>query len=332
MPEKIRRKVRMNRSSIKRIIKVITTQRAVLAILMIVTIMAFSGTNFFTMYNIKTMFITSAVYLIIGFGATVVLVAGGVDLSVGFNMSVSGVIAVYLMNHNVPIVLAILCTLAFGAIVGAINGYIVVYHKTEPFIITLGMGISLLGLGRLITDAHPIVATNKNFQEIANGMMFGQRLNLIYFIVIMFVIIHYVLRYTSFGRNLYAIGGDYEVAEYSGINVRANKFFAFVICGVVAAFAGVLLASKFGTGNANYGLTTGFVIYSAVVVGGTSFAGGIGSVPRSAIGLFFIYGVLQNSMNMLRISSYTQMVTTGIIIATVIALDSYSRKRIRETV
>lgn len=316
----------------KKIIRTITNQRAVIAIILIFMLMAFSGTNFFTLYNMKTMFITSAVYLIIGFGATVVLVAGGVDLSVGYNMSLSGVITVYLMNNQVPMAVAILISLVMGAAIGAINGYIVVYHKTEPFIITLGMGISLLGLGRLITNAHPIVAENKAFLNLSNGMIFGQRLNLIYFTIIMFAAVHFLLRYTSFGRNLYAIGGDYEVAEYSGINVKVNKFFAFVISGVIAALGGVLLASKFGTGNANYGLTTGFVIYSAVVVGGTSFAGGIGSVPRSAIGLFFIYGVLQNSMNMLRISSYTQMVTTGVIIAIVIGMDSYSRKRLREKV
>ncbi len=322
----------MNKSSVMKLMKIIASQRAVLAILLILIIMAFSGTNFFTPYNIKTMFNTSAVYLIIGFGATVVLVAGGVDLSVGFVMSVSGVIAVTLMNNNFPMVIAILCAILFGAFIGAINGYIVVYHETEPFIITLGMGISLLGVGRLITDAHPVVVQDKSFLNIANGQIFGQKLNLIYFIIIAFAILHYVLRYTSFGRKLYAIGGDYEVAKYSGINVRLNKFYAFVISGTVAAIAGVLLASKFGTGNANYGLTTGFVIYSALVVGGTSFAGGIGSVPRSAVGLFFIYGVLANSLNMLRISSFVQMVAQGVIIATVIAMDSYSRKRIRETV
>lgn len=322
----------MNKLNVKKLFSIVTNQRAVVAIVLIFIVMVFSGTNFFTIYNIKTMLITSAVYLIIGFGATVVLVAGGVDLSVGYNMSISGVIAVYLMNNNVPMIFAIIAALAFGVAVGAINGYIVVYHKTEPFIITLGMGISLLGLGRLITNAHPIVANNKDFLLISNGAIFGQRLNLIYFTIFVFCIIHYVLRYTSFGRNLYAIGGSYEVAEYSGINVRSNKFFAFVISGFIAALGGVLLASKFGTGNANYGLTTGFVIYSAVVVGGTSFAGGIGSVPRSAIGLFFVYGVLQNSMNMLRISSYTQTVTTGIIIAFVIAFDSYTRKRLREKV
>lgn len=322
----------MDKMNVKKILSVITNQRAVLAIVITLIVVAFNNNNFFTIYNMKTMLTTSSIYLIIGFGATIVLVAGGVDLSIGFNMSVSGVLAVYLMNNNVPISLAVLCALIFGGIVGAINGYIVVYHKTEPFIITLGMGISLLGLGRLITNARPIVAENKAFLDISNGMIFGERLNLIYFTVIMFAIVHYILRYTSFGRNLYAIGGDYEVAEYSGINVRANKFYAFVLSGVIAALGGVLLASKFGTGNANYGLTTGFVIYSAVVVGGTSFAGGIGSVPRSAIGLIFVYGVLQNAMNMLRVNSYTQMVMTGIIIATVIALDSYSRKRIREKV
>jgi ribose transport system permease protein len=324
----------MNNLNIKKTIKLIAHQRAVVAVLIIFVIMAFSGTNFFTLYNMMTIFNTSSIYLIIGFGATMVLISGGVDLSVGGVMATSGVITVYLINSGVPMTLAIIAAIAFGTIVGVINGYIVVYHKTEPFIITLGTGLSLVGLGRLITNAKPLVCTNKLFLEIANGKFFNTnyKLNLILMTIVAFVLIHYILRYTSFGRNLYAIGGDYEVAKYSGINVRSNKFLSFVICGTITAIAGVLLASKFGTANANYGLTTGFVIYSAVVVGGTSFAGGIGSVTKSAIGIIFIYGVLNSSMNMLRLSSFVQIILSGIIIATVIALDSYSRKRIRETV
>ena len=130
---------------------------------------------------------------------------------------------------------------------------------------------------------------------------------------------------------MYAVGGDYEVAKYSGINVRRTKAIAFVLSGIFAALGGILLASKLNTGASTYGDTTALEVNCGVVVGGTSFAGGIGGIPQSAIGML-VFAVLENAMNMLNIDAYVQMLFKGIVIVAIIWLDCYTRKRKREAV
>jgi len=315
----------------KKLINIATKQKAVLAIIVILVIMLFSKTNFYTAYNLFDMVKSVSVLMILAYGVTLVLVAGGCDLSIGGIMVVSGIVAIKLMNANVPMLISILAALLVGAVVGAINGYLVVYQNTEPFIITLGMGMLLTGIAQQLTDAHPIPCNNPNFVKLANGKLFNTIPNLVIVMLVVFIIIHYILRYTSFGRNCYAIGGDYEVAKYSGISVLPTKAMTFVICGVTAALGGVMLSSMLNSGSSTYGDTTALVVSCGVVVGGTSFAGGIGSAPQSAIGLL-VFGVLQNSMNMLGIDAYVQQVIQGIVIVAIICLDCYGRKRKREAV
>jgi ribose transport system permease protein len=160
---------------------------------------------------------------------------------------------------------------------------------------------------------------------IGNGTVYGVP-NLVIIMVILFLLFFWLMRYTEFGRNLYAIGGDYEVALYSGINVIRTKWLAFVISGATAGLAGVLLSSKLNTGSAIYGDLTALVVNCGVVVGGTSFAGGIGGYPQSALGLL-VFGMLDNMMNMLRITSYYQVFLKGAAIVTIIWLDSFVQKR-----
>ncbi|PKM96344.1 MAG: hypothetical protein CVU84_01100 [Firmicutes bacterium HGW-Firmicutes-1] len=315
----------------KKLLKIATKQKAFFALIAMLVIMLFNKTNFYTSYNLFDLMNSSSILMILAFGVTVVLVAGGVDLSIGGVMVVSGIVAIKLMNNNAPIWIAILCALLVGAVVGTINGYLTVYQKTEPFIITLGMGMLLTGTAQMITDAHPIPCTNPDFLKIANGKLFNTIPHLVIVMIIVFLIIHWILRYTSFGRNCYAIGGDYEVAKYSGINVLRIKMATFVLCSVVAALGGVMLSSMLNSGSSTYGDTTALVVNCGVVVGGTSFAGGIGSVPQSAIGLL-VFGVLQNGMNMLGIDSYIQIICQGIVIAGIICLDCFGRKRRREAV
>lgn len=320
-----------NLSFSKKLINTATKQKAFLAIVVMLVGMLFFKTNFYTVYNLFDMMKSVSILMILAFGVTLVLVAGACDLSIGGIMVVTGIVAIKLMNANVPMWLAILAALLAGAFIGAINGYLVVYQRTEPFIITLGMGMLLTGVAQQLTDAHPVSSKNDMFQTLSNSKLFNVIPSLVIVMLAVLLIIHYILRYTSFGRNCYAIGGDYEVAKYSGINVRRIKAATFVICGVTAALGGVMLSSMLNSGNATYGDTTALVVNCGVVVGGTSFAGGIGSVPQSAIGLL-VFAVLQNCMNMLGIDSYIQLVCQGIVIVTIICLDCFGRKRKREAV
>ena len=166
---------------------------------------------------------------------------------------------------------------------------------------------------------------------ISNGKLIGNIPNLAVIMVIFGVLMYLLLRFTGYGRTLYAIGGDYEVAKYSGINVVRNKWIAFVISGMMAAIAGVLLSSRLNTGSSIYGDDTALLVNCGVVLGGTSFAGGIGGIPQSFIGVM-VMQLLTNSMNMLGIHPYLQQVCQGVIIVGIIWLDCFGRKRKREDV
>ena len=292
-------------------------------------VMAFFPTNFYTAFNLLDMLNSTSILLILAFGVTLTVISGGCDLSIGGILVVAGIIAIKLLDV-MPMWAAILCALAFGAFVGFINGFLVVQQKTEPFIITLGMGMLLTGVAQQLTDARPVPASNPDFMMIGNGDFFGVPY-LVIIMLVCFAAAHWLMRYTAYGRNLYAIGGDYEVALYSGINVVRTKWMAFVISGMAAALAGVLLSSKLNTGSSIYGETAALIVNCGVVVGGTSFAGGIGGIPQSALGLL-VFGILDNAMNMLGISSYIQILLKGSVIVGIIWMDCFYRKRKRELV
>ena len=310
---------------------ILSAQKAPIAMLLIFITMLFFKTPFYTSYNLIDLVKSNSTLLIVAMGFTVVLVAGGVDLSVGGVMTVSGIIAIQLINSGTAIPIAVLVSILFGAVIGLINGYLTVYQNTEHLIITLGMGVLLTGVAQQLTTARPIACTNPDFQNLANYKLFGQVPVLILVMIATVIIVVWILRSTSFGRNCYAIGGDYEVAKYSGINVLTTKTLTFVISGVTAALAGVMLSSWVNSGNSTYGDQTALYIASAVVVGGTSFAGGIGGAFKSLLGVMFI-GVLSNAFNMIQIDSYIQQLLVGIFIVGIIWFDCYDRKLKKEAV
>lgn len=311
------------------IAKLATKQKAFLAILGMLVVMLFFPTEFYSPYNLLDMLNSTSILLILAFGVTLTVISGGCDLSIGGILVVAGIVAIKLMDI-MPMWAAIACALAAGALIGFINGFLVVRQKTEPFIITLGMGMLLTGVAQQLTDAHPVPASNPDFMMIGNGDVFGVP-NLVIIMLVLLGVFYWLMRYTQFGRNLYAIGGDYEVALYSGINVIRTKWLAFVICGLMAALAGVLLSSKLNTGSSIYGDFTALLVNCGVVVGGTSFAGGIGGIPQSALGLL-VFGILDNAMNMLGITSYIQMLLKGAVIVGIIWMDCFYQKRKRELV
>ncbi|GAU78821.1 ABC transporter permease [Fusibacter sp. 3D3] len=315
----------------KKLLSIVNKQKAFLALILMFTAMLFFKTNFYTPLNLINLMKSGSVLLILAFGITIVLVAGGADLSIGGVMVVSGIVAIKLMNADVPMAIAIICALLVGVVVGMINAFFSVYQKTEPFIITLGMGMLLTGIAQQLTDAHPVSSKNPGFLLLSNGKLFNQIPNQVIVMIGVFVLTFFILRYTSFGRNCYAIGGDYEVAKYSGINVMRTKALAYVYSGTIAALGGIMLSSMLNSGNSTYGENTALLVNCGVVVGGTSFAGGIGGAQHSLIGLL-VFAVLQNAMNMVGVDSYVQLLFQGIVTVGIIWLDSYGRKKRREMV
>ena len=225
-----------------------------------------------------------------------------------------------------PLWCAIAISILCGALTGFVNGFLIVQHKTEPMIITLGMGMLLKGIAQQITDAHPVPAMNLKFMKLANGKVIAGVPNLIVIMLVMLVLFHCILRFTSFGRNCYAVGGDYNVAQMSGIHAKRVKWTSFVVSGMMAAFCGVLLASRLNTGSSIYGDTTALSVNCGCVVGGTSFGGGIGGIPQTFVGVLVLQ-MLENCMNMLGINAYVQQVCEGIIILLILWFDCYAKKK-----
>jgi ribose/xylose/arabinose/galactoside ABC-type transport system permease subunit len=315
-------------------------QKAFLAIVLVLIAMAVANmfpetrSNFFSEANFTNVLKSASIFLILAMGETVVLIAGGVDLSIGGMMAFSGVVVILLMNAGVPIPIAIALALLVGLAVGAVNAFISVYQRAEPFIITLGMGIVLTGAGQQLTNARPVSSTIGEFADVANTKILGPVPVLVFVMLAVLAVIYWMLRSTSFGRNVYAVGGDREVANYSGINVARTKAATYLICGLTAALGGVMLASQLNSASSIAGQNTALYVVCAVVVGGTSVAGGIGGAIKSTIGLLLL-GLLTNSFNMLRVDSYVAYLSTlflGFIIVAILWLDSYGRKRRREAV
>ena len=315
----------------KRSLRALTKQKAIIAILIMLIVMLFFKTKFYTSYNLLNVLKDAAVNEIIAFGVTLTVIAAGCDLSVGGVMCLSGIVSIQLINTGMNMWLAMLLAVLSGAAVGFVNGFLVVQQKTEAFIITLGTGMLIKGINQQITDSHPVSCTNMEFMKIANGKIGGVLPNLALFMIVIGLLVYALLRYTSYGRNLYALGGDYDVAKYSGINVVSTKWIAFILSGALAAVAGVLLSSKLNTGSSIYGDDTALMVNCGVVVGGTSFAGGVGGILQSFIGLMVLQ-LLTNCMNMLGIAPYLQQVCQGIVIVAIIWLDCFGRKRKREDV
>ena len=306
-------------------LRFIVRQKAVVAILLMLVTMLFFDTGFYTKYNILDMLNSAAILEIMAFGVTLTIICGGIDFSVGAMMSLSGIITLILMR-SMPLWCAIAISILCGALTGFVNGFLIVQHKTEPMIITLGMGMLLKGIAQQITDAHPVPAMNLKFMKLANGKVSAGIPNLIVIMLVMLVLFHCILRFTSFGRNCYAVGGDYNVAQMSGIRAKRVKWTSFVISGMMAAFCGVLLASRLNTGSSIYGDTTALSVNCGCVVGGTSFGGGIGGIPQTFVGVLVLQ-MLENCMNMLGINAYVQQVCEGIIILLILWFDCYAKKK-----
>lgn len=314
----------------KNTLQIASKQKAFIAIVAVLVLMLFFETNFYTSYNLLEMLNSVAINEIIAAGVTFVILAFACDLSVGGMLSLSGILAIMLMGI-MPIVPAILITLAVGVGIGFINGFLVVRLRVEPFIITLGMGMLLKGIAQQLTDAHPISPANRDFMMIANGKLFGVIPNLVIVMIVVLFIAHFILRYTAFGRNTYAVGGDWDVAANSGINAVRTKWIAYLISGATAALAGVLLSSKLNSGSSIYGDTTPLFIHCGAVIGGTSLAGGKGGIPQTFIGLLAL-SILANCMNMLSVTAYAQQIVQGVVIVAILWFDNFALKRKCEAV
>lgn len=255
------------------------------------------------------------------------LITGGIDLSAGAILAVSGVVAAALVKGGTgnSIFLVVILGSLSGEVLGMLNGLSIAKLKVPPFISTLAMMQSARGIAYLLSNGRPIVDLPEKFLIIGQENLFG--IPVMILLMILVIIIGYVvLKRTKFGRYVYYIGGNEEAARVSGINVLRIKIIVYTLAGICAGFAGVVLVSRINSGQPQAGLTYELYAIAAVVIGGTSLTGGIGTMGGTVIGAIII-GIIRNSMNLLNVSPFNQMVVLGLVILLAVILDMQSSKK-----
>lgn len=283
-------------------------------------VISFRSDRFLTQDNIMNVLrqISSNMYL--ACAMTMILIAGGIDLSVGSIVAVTGVTAGTLLNMGVPIPLTIIICLVLGGVYGTITGAIITNTTLPPFIVTYSMMQILRGATYVYTGGTTVRVDNRAFINLGTGYAFGFLPLPVIYLIIVFIIVFIVLNKTSLGRHIYAVGGNEKAAKFSGINVRRTRMFVYIFSGVMGALAGMVLCARSYSGNPLAGDGAEMDAIAACVLGGASMAGGYGFVGGTLIGALII-GLLNNGLNLMRIDSYWQIILKGIVILVAVYVD-----------
>ncbi|WP_315116311.1 galactose/methyl galactoside ABC transporter permease MglC [uncultured Clostridium sp.] len=321
-------------------IKEYTSKYAIyLVLLVLVLSIGALNSNFLSLGNLVNVSIIASVRIIIALGVGGILITRGTDLSSGRVVGLTACISASLLQRpdyayklfkNAPelnIFVVILFVMAIGMIIGSINGVVIAYLKVPPFIATLGMMVIVYGASCIYTNAQPIGGLRNDFTGLASGRLFTIP-NLVLIAAVVIFLIWFVLNKTRFGKYIYAIGGNPNAAEVSGVNVEFTLIKVYALAGALYGLAGALLAARTGGATNNYGTMYELDAIAAATIGGVSTSGGIGTVSGIITGVL-IFEVLNNGLVILGVSAYWQQVVKGIIIIGAVAFDirKYLAKR-----
>jgi D-allose transport system permease protein len=293
--------------------------------LLVVFIAIFSAqeSSFLSFSNIINILYQSSDKIIIGLGEFFAILIAGIDLSIGAILALTGVITGKLMNAGLPVILSIFlgCFIG-GSVLGAINGLLVNFTKVHPFIITLGTNWIFRGAIMILSDARAVSGFPKEFKQIINYRLFGEIPMAIFIALFLAIVLWFITTKTKMGRNIYAFGGNKEAAWFSGININYYTVIVFIISGICAGIAGMVITAK--TGAAEPLAATGYETFAiaAAIIGGTSFFGGKGRIWNVVIGGLII-GLINNGLNMMRVDTFYQQVVMGSLIIAAVALDTF---------
>jgi inositol transport system permease protein len=291
-----------------------------LALAILMAALSIAKPNFLTVANLINLVRQISINGILAVGVTFVLLTGGVDLSLGSLVALTGVVAACFAHPDqYSVLVAVLAGVAAGTLCGAVNGWVVARGRIAPFVVTLGMMTAARGLALLISGGKPVSNLSPTFTRIGGGDIFSVPVPIVIFAVVA-LLSHLFLKKMRLGRYVYAVGGNQNAALASGVNVRNIKTLAYTICGSFAGLAGVVLASRITTGQPNAGIGYELDAIAAVVIGGTSLNGGVGGVGGTILGALLI-GVINNGLDLLNVSSYYQQIVKGLIIVSAVWLD-----------
>ena len=285
---------------------------------------ALQPASFLTGGNLVKIMEQSSITILLGLGEFFAILLGGIDLSVSSIMALSGALTAQLMvNAGMqPVVAVLLGVVVFGLAMGIANGVLITATGLPPFIITLGTQAILRSLVYIVTDARAVSGLPASFSRIAGGKLFGMVPVPIIDALVTAVILVIFTRKTQCGRNLYALGGNPQSAWYAGITVKKHTIIAFAISGLCASLAGMVNIARLAAAEPNAG--TGYETYAteAVIIGGASFFGGVGEIPKVVVGGLII-GVINNGLNMVGVSSYYQQLAMGCLLIIAVTLDRF---------
>jgi ribose/xylose/arabinose/galactoside ABC-type transport system permease subunit len=309
------------------LVRIVTSPQFMVVLVMLLFV-AFGATQSSQFLNGQTWIniLRNAVFIaIVASFTTLVFVSGGLDLSVGSLFAVGGMATAGLLAAGVAIPLAIVLGTCVGGGAGLLNGILINYASIPPFITTLGMLYAARSLVVYFTGGQPITALPDEFAEVARTSVLGLPI-LLYYAAAIVVIAHLLLETTTFGGNVRAIGGNREAASNAGINVKAISTIVYVLSGLSAAFAGMLMSARLGSGQPSIGVSFELQVISAVIIGGTSLFGGIGTVWGSLLGSL-VLSILTTGLIVLRIDPVLQDFVIGVIIVVAVGIDQVRRRR-----
>ena len=287
--------------------------------------LAIASPVFFTASNFLNVFQQIALNFVVAVGMTFVIISGGIDLSVGSNIALSGLLMGILMkNFGVPVIITIIVCILFSGLIGLINGMLISFLNLPPFIATLGMMSIVRGAAYTVTNGQPIYTFPKGFTAISSRVG-GIPLYSTLILIAVFLLGWYILRYTRIGRFTYAVGGNENCAKLSGINLKKVKCFVYMFSGLCCGVAALLLSSRLDSAVPTNADGQEMDAIAAVVIGGTSMSGGEGSMIGTLIGILII-GIIANGLNLLGVAQGPQTMVKGLIIVIAVIIDVIRRK------
>jgi ribose/xylose/arabinose/galactoside ABC-type transport system permease subunit len=296
-------------------------------ILLLVVLMILSPNAFAKPVNLVNILKQASINGILAMGMMFVIISGGIDLSVGSIVALTGVVAASFAHPGeYPLIVAIILSGVIGAAVGMVNGVSVAFGNIPPFIVTLGTMTIVRGLALIAANGQPVFGVTKQFEAVSGGFVFNMIPHLVVYFVIVTLVSAFVITRTVFGRRVYAVGGNETAAKVSGINVSRMKLAVYTLSGFLAGMAGLLLASRLISGNPTSGQSYELDAIAAVIIGGVSMSGGAGKWYGVIIGALLI-AVIGNGLDILNISSNFQLIIKGSIIIFAVLLDMKSKAK-----
>ena len=314
--------------------KFVTTYMMEIILLVICIVVAFTAKGFFTVPNLLGILRSSSLKGVIAFGMTMVIICGEIDLSISSTVAISGIIAATVsgkldgmgIGMDTGIWIGILAAFLFSALIGFVNGYIRVKFNIPTFIITLAMMNIIYGLAAILSNGFPVTTLPSWYNIFGAGTVAGVIPVPAIILVVVFVIVHIIMTYTTFGRSVYAAGGNPEAARLSGVNVKKVKIIVMIVVQLTAALGGIMCSSQVMSAAHNFGKGWVMDVIASVIIGGASMNGGIGKVRGTFVGIIFL-GVLLNGMTLMNVNEYVQYVVRGGLILMAVLINTIQLNR-----